>query len=201
MQIVRSLRVASMMLSLAACAGGGVSAQQKPATEPAAPSPADKAVASLASLASERLGVADRVAASKWGTDKPIDDPPREKQVLDDMAKRASEMGVDSEAVQRIFRDQIEANKLVQRGLHQQWAAAPATAPTTRPDLAKEVRPALDRIGGDLLTAIRDAQPVLTSPQCAASVERARAQTATSLDELHRQGLERALQHACNGAP
>ncbi|WP_394845366.1 chorismate mutase [Pendulispora brunnea] len=195
MQIVRPLRVAWMVLSLAACAGGG--AEQKKAAEPTAPSPADKAVVSIASLASERLGIADRVAASKWGTDKPIEDPPREKQVLDDMAKRASDMGVDGEAVQRIFRDQIEANKLVQRGLHQQWTAAPATAPTTRPDLAKEVRPALDRIGGDLLTAIRDAQPVLTGPQCAASVERARTQVAASLDELHRQGLERALLHAC----
>jgi len=200
MQIVRSLSlpVALMVLSLSACAGAE---HEKGAEQAASPAPtSNKGIEALASLASERLTLADRVAASKWGTDKPIEDPPREQQVLDDMAKRASDAGVDGEAVQRIFRDQIEANKLVQRGLHQQWAATPAAAPTTRPDLAKEVRPALDRIGGDLLTAIRDAQPVLASPQCAASVEHARTQTAANLDELHRQGLERALQHACNGA-
>jgi len=165
----------------------------------AAESGSTRAVDALVQLAGERVATADRVAAAKWGTDKAIDDPAREAQVLDDTVKRAAGMGVDTDATVRIFRDQIEANKLVQRGLHREWQAAPAEAPRERPDLSKQVRPALDRIGAALLIAIRDARPLLESGQCQAAVERSRQRATTSLhlDPLHQAGLARALQHVC----
>ncbi|MFI6036147.1 chorismate mutase [Streptomyces sp. NPDC051315] len=57
------------------------------------------------------------MAAATWGTDNPIDDPAREQQVLDAVAAQAERAGADPEEVRRIFRDRIEANKIVQRGL------------------------------------------------------------------------------------
>ncbi|WP_394821548.1 chorismate mutase [Pendulispora albinea] len=184
--------------ALTACATDGSSAK---ATTPsdATEAAAEKAIEALAQLAGERLAIADKVAASKWGTDKPIEDPPREKQVLDDTSKRAIDMGLDPALAQRIFRDQIEANKLVQRGLHLQWEASAEKRPTTRPDLAKEIRPELDRIGGALLATIRDAQPLLTSPRCKSALDRARQRTltGTGMDALHREALDRALLHTC----
>lgn len=88
----------------------------------------------LARLAGERVMTADLVAAAKWGTDQPIDDPAREKSVLDTAYAHAIEQGADPATVLRVFEDQITANKTVQRGLHMQWQAQPADAPTYRPD-------------------------------------------------------------------
>ena len=112
----------------------------------------------LTDLFAERLLVADKVAAAKYGTATPIDDPVREKAILDDVAARAVPLGLDPDAVTAVFRDQIEANKLVQRGLYARWDAHPQERPTERPDLVKEVRPVLDRITTRLLTALQETE-------------------------------------------
>lgn len=64
-------------------------------------------------LSVQRVLVGDLVAASKYGTDKPIDDPAREKVVLDTVADLAVEYGADPDEVVAIFKDQIEASKVV----------------------------------------------------------------------------------------
>ncbi|MDT7787608.1 MAG: chorismate mutase, partial [Pseudonocardiales bacterium] len=70
----------------------------------------------LTDLAVRRVQVADLVAAAKFGTTSPIDDPAREQVLLDTAAAKSIELGIDPEVSKRIFRDQIEANKVVQRG-------------------------------------------------------------------------------------
>ncbi|TXS40449.1 chorismate mutase [Streptomyces sp. uw30] len=153
----------------------------------------------LTDLFAERLLVADKVAAAKYGTDKPIDDPVREQQILDDVAARATGLGLDPEAVRAVFRDQIEANKLVQRGLYARWDAHPEERPTERPDLVKEVRPILDRITTELLTALKDTQRLRTSPSCEPRLYVAGARSAYEhqLDVLHLRGLQRAAASVC----
>lgn len=42
----------------------------------------------LVDLAAQRVLVGDKVAAAKFGTDQPIDDPAREQQILDSVAAR-----------------------------------------------------------------------------------------------------------------
>ncbi|MFE0130581.1 chorismate mutase, partial [Streptomyces sp. NPDC059037] len=79
----------------------------------------------LAGLSAQRLATADLVAAAKYGTDSPIDDPAREKQVLDDVARQARDVGADPEVTVRIFRDQIEANKVGGRAPGQRWGGRP----------------------------------------------------------------------------
>ncbi|MFI6011244.1 chorismate mutase [Streptomyces sp. NPDC051243] len=156
----------------------------------------------LTDLFAERLLVADKVAAAKYGTDKPIDDPVREQQILDDVAARATALGLDPAATQAVFRDQIEANKLVQRGLYARWDAHPEERPTERPDLVKEVRPVLDRITTQLLDALKDTQPARTSPSCEPRLYVAAAWSAYGheLDLLHLKGLQRAVPSVCAGA-
>ncbi|KUL25939.1 chorismate mutase [Streptomyces regalis] len=153
----------------------------------------------LTDLFAERLLVADKVAAAKYGTDKPIDDPVREQQILDDVAARATGLGLDPAAVQAVFRDQIEANKLVQRGLYARWDAHPEERPTERPDLVKEVRPVLDRITTQLLEALQDTQRLRTSPSCEPrlGVAAVRSAYGHELDALHVRGLVRALPSVC----
>jgi chorismate mutase len=156
----------------------------------------------LTELFAERLLLADKVAAAKYGTDMPVDDPVRERQILDDVAARAVGLGLDPDAVVAVFRDQIEANKLVQRGLYARWDAHPDERPTERPDLATEVRPALDRITTRLLAALQETVPVRAGAFCAPRLRAAAALSAYGhrLDVLHLKGLERALPSVCAGA-
>jgi chorismate mutase len=153
----------------------------------------------LADVSAERVQIADLVAAAKFGTTSPIDDPAREQAVLDAAAARSVELGIDPEVSKRVFRDQIEANKLVQRALFERWTAHPDEAPKERPDLAKEVRPKLDRITTQLLDQLRDTQRIRKSLTCKGFlvVAYVRADYVRSLDTLHERGLRRALESVC----
>ena len=94
----------------------------------------------LTDLAAQRVAIADQVAAAKYGTPSPIDDPAREQQIYDSVSAQAPALGLDPADAVRFFRAQIEANKLVQRGWYARWDAHPSEVPTTRPDLARSAR-------------------------------------------------------------
>ncbi|MGW5120014.1 gamma subclass chorismate mutase AroQ [Streptomyces noursei] len=209
MQLTTSIRRVLLAGTAAAvlCAGAGsavaapAGAPVRPTTGPlaAAPAPADR-LRPLAALSADRLATADLVAAAKWGTDSPIDDPAREREVLAAVAAQARQVGADPEATVRIFRDQIEASKLVQRGLHRRWAADPAQAPTSRPDLAR-VRAEIDRINGELVRAVAASPQARTAPGCVPrlAVDALRVGHQRHLDLLHAAGLARSLRSVCEG--
>ncbi|CAM5683295.1 hypothetical protein SPURM210S_02705 [Streptomyces purpurascens] len=91
-----------------------------------------------------------------------------------------------------------EANKLAQRGLYARWTR-PGERPTERPDLAKEVRPALDRITTQLLTALQATEQARAVPSCGPRLTTAAAWSACThrLDALHLKGLARAVPSVC----
>ena len=171
--------------ALAAVLGLAASAQAEGALEP------------LVGSAADRVALSDQVAAAKWGTDSPIEDPEREQQVLDGVAADAAELGLDPEEAKRVFRDQIEASKLVQRGLHARWTAHPDQQPTQRPDLG-EIRPELDRLGDEILRALRDTEELRDGPSCPGDLLGAYAHAASGLDVLHQAGLGRAIPSICS---
>lgn len=150
--------------------------------------------------AAERVTTSDKVAAAKWGTGQPIDDPAREQQVLDAVARKSLELGIDPEEAKRIFRDQIEASKLVQRALHERWAARPDEQPTERPDLG-EIRPIIDRLTDEILLELRDTRQLRERPACGGRLTSAfqHARTDLRLDGLHQLGLARAIPSICTG--
>ncbi len=152
----------------------------------------------VASLAADRLATADLVAAAKWGTDSPIDDPAREQVVLDAVAAQARQIGADPDEMRRIFRDQIEANKVVQRGLYRRWTTHPDQAPTTKPDL-NVVRETINRINTDLVQAVADTTARRTSPICRPELTVAAAEVTLTkhTDLLHTAALTRALPSIC----
>ncbi|MEV6752435.1 chorismate mutase [Streptomyces sp. NPDC051214] len=194
------LAAGAVTVALLAGGGGGVAvASPTPQSQPAVSSYAR--LHPLVDLAAQRLATADLVAAAKYGTGSPIDDPVREKQVLDDVARQARELGADPEATVRIFRDQIEANKVVQRELHRRWDADPAQAPTPeeRPDLA-EVREEINRVNGELVRGIAASPAARTAPSCRGFVAVAgvRVRGERHLDALHAVALGRALPSVCS---
>ncbi|MFJ1747783.1 gamma subclass chorismate mutase AroQ [Streptomyces sp. NPDC088116] len=190
----------------------GAGAVSATAASPAAAAPVTPAVAAapvghtgpyarlspVAELSARRLATADLVAAAKWGTDSPIDDPAREQQVLDTVARLATELGADPAATVRIFRDQIEANKDVQRALHRRWDADASQAPTERPDLA-EVRAEINRLNDGLVRAIAGSARDRTAPYCGVVLltSAARVGGEMSLDTVHMTALARSLNSVC----
>ncbi|MGW6792649.1 chorismate mutase [Streptomyces chartreusis] len=153
----------------------------------------------LTGLIIERIQVSDDVAASKFGTDSPIEDPVREAQVLASVRKQAEAAGVDPDAAVAFFQDQITASKTVQRGLFDRWTAHPEEAPTTRPDLGP-IRSKLDQLTTALLTELKDTEQVRGKP-VACRVQLALAGVSGAavehLDALHRQALRTATDSVC----
>ncbi|MFI1482884.1 chorismate mutase [Streptomyces sp. NPDC020747] len=195
---LRSVFVTAVVIAAAAVSGTASATARVPAVAHASTAPASE-LGALTELFTERLLLADKVAAAKYGTEMPIDDPVRERQILDDVSARAAGLGLDPDSVAAVFRDQIEANKLVQRGLYARWDAHPDERPTERPDLAKEVRPALDLITTRLLAALRETVPVRGDASCGPRLYAAAALSAYGhrLDVLRLKGLGRALPSVC----
>ncbi|MFE6041472.1 gamma subclass chorismate mutase AroQ [Streptomyces sp. NPDC056452] len=175
---------------------------------PAAPAPAAGArhggdtlarLRPLADLSARRLATAELVAAAKWGTGSPVDDPVREKQVLDTAARQAREAGADPGATVRILRDQIEANKRVQRALHRSWDANPAGAPTGRPDLT-DVREEINRVNADLVRTIAGSATARAAPSCGGILRVAEALVRRDrhFDRLRTTALTHALRSVCS---
>jgi chorismate mutase len=151
-------------------------------------------------LAAQRVLVGDKVAAAKFGTDRPIDDPARGQQILDSVAARSVESGLDPGATVRFFRAQIEANKVVQRGLYALWTQHPELRPTPRPDLVNEVRPELDRITTALLEELRATVKIRDATvKCRSLLLGAKTTVVIRhrLDALHRRALITALTPVC----
>ncbi|WP_329538795.1 chorismate mutase [Streptomyces sp. NBC_01358] len=152
----------------------------------------------LVDLSARRLATADVVASAKWGTGSPVDDPAREQQVLDTVARLAREQGTDPQETVRFLRQQIEANKQVQRAMHQRWNADPSEAPTSRPDLT-QVREEINRINVEMVRAIGTSASVRTAPSCGAALTAAEAGVShrRHLDRLHARALRYALRPVC----
>ncbi|MDS0134971.1 MULTISPECIES: chorismate mutase [unclassified Amycolatopsis] len=119
----------------------------------------------LTDLAAQRVAIADQVAAAKYGTPSPIDDPVREQQIYDSVASRAPGLGLAPADAVRFFRAQIEANKLVQRGLYARWDAHPSEVPSPRPDLSR-IRPVIDGLNTGLLTELAATVPARAARTC-----------------------------------
>ncbi|WP_394428813.1 chorismate mutase [Streptomyces sp. SGAir0957] len=193
--------VGVLTASQAAAADSHLSADSGPQPRTAATTTAGAAgsLGPLAGLVIERLLVSDDVAASKYGTDSPIEDPVREEQVLAQVRQEAAEAGVDPDAATDFFRDQITASKVVQRGLYDRWAAHPDEAPTTRPDLAR-IRERLDRLTTALLHELKETERVREQPvACTVRLALAGATGAARehLDGLHRRALRTATESVC----
>ncbi|WP_329191594.1 gamma subclass chorismate mutase AroQ [Streptomyces sp. NBC_01435] len=146
------------------------------------------------------------LSARRIATGEPVDDPAREQRVLDSAAGQARKLGADPRLTRLVFRDQIEANKKVQRGLHRLWRDHPGEAPTDRPDL-DEVREEIDHLNEALVRAVADAAPYrrsVTLCRTALAVSAGRVGRDRSLDELHAAALDVALRSVCaaaNGVP
>lgn len=163
--------------------------------------PAAGSLDQLVAVVADRLDTADAVAAAKWASSAPapvIDDPAREAQVYDGMAQLGAARELPEDWVRQVFYGQIEASKMVQRGLVARWQFDPAAAPTEPPDLST-VRPEIDRMNTEIVDHLSARRAELSGPGC---VERLAHSVFGLLatgrgDALHRIALVRATTVLC----
>lgn len=153
----------------------------------------------LTDLVIQRLRVSDDVAAAKFGTGSPIDDPAREQRVLEQVRNQAGALGLDPVSATAFFQDQITASKVVQKGLVARWSAHPEEAPTTCPDLG-QIRTRLDQLTTDLLRELKATVRLREEPTaCTVQLAVAAGSGAVleRLDTLHREVLPGAVHSVC----
>jgi chorismate mutase len=157
----------------------------------------DTALTNLVALASQRLALAEPVARWKWATGKPIEDPPREAELLASVEKRATQTGIDAAYARAFFEDQIAASKEVQNALFDAWRRSPPEG--TPPDLATVTRPQLDRLTQQMLTGLARVAPLREAPDCQTRLAGSIAnwQTMTRFDSSYAHALKAALAHVC----
>jgi chorismate mutase len=155
----------------------------------------------LVETTAQRLMIAEQVALAKWDSGKPVEDEPREAQVILGAVKDGVAKGLDKQSVSNFFKAQIEANKIVQYALLADWyraGKAPEHAPV---DLLKDIRPQLDEIQKSLIADLANTAAVRTSKTChvhiAEAVGKYVSTHANGHGPIDAATLDRALAGAC----
>ena len=119
----------------------------------------------LLQLIQARLDLATPVARAKWNTRSAIEDRPRENQILLDLGKLAPAYGLEPAYVEAFFLSQIEASKMIQRALFEEWTVRSQPPFDQIANLGRDIRPRLDELTPQLLQALHDSQPLLGDPE------------------------------------
>ena len=91
------------------------------------------------------------MAAAKFLSGHRIDDHVREQEILASVASRLKRAELRHALGLAFFRDQIEASKVIQRGLHRYWREHPEEFPVRCRHLTAELRPQLDIVNRHML--------------------------------------------------
>ena len=127
-----------LLLALSACA---------PLPDQALP---DTAQTQIYKLINERLSYMPDVARYKYERQLPVEDLSREQQILNSIAPDAGAVGLAPNSVKPFFQAQFDAAKRIQANVMLELEAEKRQAGEYR-DLKTEVRPALDRLGKEIL--------------------------------------------------
>lgn len=153
----------------------------------------------LVDAVASRLQTADPVAAAKWHTKGDIEDPARVNQVLAAVSAAAQARGIDSQYVDRIFRDQISATEAVEYSRFAEWKLDPAGAPADTPDLSASRRE-IDVLNQEMVDQIAAQWEVLHSSECHVALADTMNNViaARQLDGLYQQALYFATHSYCS---
>jgi cyclohexadienyl dehydratase len=120
----------------------------------------DVAVGRVLAAVNDRMALMPGVAAVKWISKAPVDDPAREAEVLEQVAARAIQLGLDVPAIESLFMEQIRLSKELQQRLHDEWLRAGACAPCKSPINITGLRASIDTVNEGLMVALYLAAPV-----------------------------------------
>ena len=153
----------------------------------------------LVDAAAQRLQTAEPVAATKWSTHDPVEDPERVQQVLSTVSADAAGRGIDPDDVVQIFTDQINATEAIEYTRFAQWKFDPAGAPAAAPGLSAS-RATIDGLNKVMVEQLATVWPLLHSLDCAGRLDAARSTVidARGLDPLYQQALSFVTRSYCH---
>lgn len=147
----------------------------------------------LVTLSKERLKLASLVAENKAKMCKAVEDPEREKEILDKIVNTAEhEYGLQRSFVEPFFKAQMEANKLLQYGILME-----ANRQNKRPSPVinlNQVRAKVDSLNHELLKNLKDVQKEFQDGKCIETVNTAlESELKQTQDFLYKAALIRAM--------
>lgn len=113
----------------------------------------------LLSLVDARLALMSEVARHKWNAGEPIEDAPREAELLDSLVARAGAFGLPPSRAEAFFRAQIAAARTLQAALFDTWRRQGRKQLPAAPDLRTALRPHLDELSARMLEALAALPP------------------------------------------
>ncbi|MGA3224103.1 MAG: chorismate mutase [Acidobacteriaceae bacterium] len=155
----------------------------------------------LVETSAHRLMIAEKVALAKWDSGAPVEDAPREAQVIHSAVEAGEAKGLDEASVTAFFRAQIEANKIVQYSLLADWRRhgdAPAHGPVSS---MSAVRSELDQIQTLLIDELAGTAAIRARATCRADIAAAvgtyLSRHKQEVGQLRGIALDRALGATC----
>lgn len=112
----------------------------------------------LAGLIEQRLSYMKDVAAYKWRNNLPVEDPEREKIVVESSIQDAEASGLNAGSSSRFFELQIRLAKDIQRDWFEHWEEN-GFEEYDYADLKEEIRPQLLRLGEEIIQAVKQFEP------------------------------------------
>ena len=116
----------------------------------------------LLDLIRQRLLIQNDVARWKWNNNSAIEAPEREQELLAQIRKQAPAYGLDPDAAVVFFQWQVFAGKLLQVDDFQTWQREGIQFFDNVPDLNQTLRPSLDKLTPEILSALAPLSPVLS---------------------------------------
>jgi chorismate mutase len=146
----------------------------------------------------QRLKTADPVAAAKYHSGGAVDDPTREREVIDQVVATAVSRHVDEDFVRRVFRDQIDATDSLEHTRFAQWKIDPRSAPGDAPDLSAS-RNVINALNTAIVDDIAEQWSTLHTASCRADLDRTVAAVAAQqhLDQVYLPALGYATHQYC----
>jgi chorismate mutase len=164
-------------------------------------SPATDPLRSLVQTSAQRLQIAEKVALAKWHSGAPVEDASRELEVIQKAVRDGTSLGLEPADVEKFFKAQIEANKLIQYSLLAEWHREGRAPVEPAVDLAKGIRPQLDEIENRLIQELKLSAAARTSKSCPFEVAKAVGEHLDShslkVDSRDGVALDRAMSSVC----
>lgn len=115
----------------------------------------DSEAGELFALIGKRLSYMEEVARFKMAKNIPIEDMEREEAVLEAAKKRAEKAGLNPSSIEAFFKAQMAAAKGIQIRFQAEWTIDEALPVEPSMDLNSEIRPALTKLGNEIIDAIK----------------------------------------------
>lgn len=159
----------------------------------------------LVALTMRRLAIAEPVALAKWESHAAVEDTAREARVIAAAVEDGKARGLDANATAAFFRAEIDANKMVQYFLLDEWRRVGRVPDHPPVDLSGSIRPRLDALDAGIIAELKKTAIIRASAACPGSLAEAVDQYLTAhelaTEGLHAMALDRALSATCAATP